>query len=104
MVPTRNGRHGLLFTSAGLLNIKNARFARDSGPLDPECDCPTCATHSRAYLRHLIKSGEALGARLTSLHNLRFYLRLLEEARKAIEESRFDALHRQIEDLSDQRV
>jgi queuine tRNA-ribosyltransferase len=104
VVPTRNGRHGLLFTSAGLLGIKGSRFARDSGPIDPECDCPTCRTHSRAYLRHLMKTGEALGARLASLHNLRFYLRLLEQARVAIVEGRFAALHRKIEDLCDERV
>ena len=104
VVPTRNGRHGLLFTSEGLLSIKNARFARDSGPIDPACDCPTCATHSRAYLRHLMKTGEALGARLASLHNLRFYLHLLEEAREAISEGRFAALHQRIQDLSEERL
>ena len=97
VVPTRNGRHGLLFTSAGLLNIKNARFARDSGPIDPECDCPACQNHSRAYLRHLMKTGEALGARLASLHNLRFYLSLLEQARAAISSGNFASLHRKIE-------
>ena len=104
VVPTRNGRHGLLFTHEGLLSIKNARFARDSGPIDSECDCPTCQTHSRAYLRHLSKTGEALGARLASLHNLRFYLRLLEQARSAIAEGRFAALHKQVEELSERRV
>jgi queuine tRNA-ribosyltransferase len=104
VVPTRNGRHGLLFTSEGLLSIKNSRFARDSAPIDPECDCPTCTTHSRAYLRHLIKSGEALGARLASLHNLRFYLHLLEQAREAIAAGRFAALHKKIQDLNERRV
>jgi queuine tRNA-ribosyltransferase len=104
VVPTRNGRHGLLFTHSGLLSIKSSRFARDSGPIDPECDCPTCETHSRAYLRHLTKTGEALGARLGSLHNLRFYLRLLERTRAAIAEGRFAALHQQIEELGDRRV
>jgi queuine tRNA-ribosyltransferase len=104
VVPTRNGRHGLLFTSEGLLSIKSARFARDSDPIDPECDCPTCENHSRAYLRHLLKTGEALGARLASLHNLRFYLHLLERAREAIAAGRFAALHGKIRDLSVQRI
>ncbi|MEE3329180.1 MAG: tRNA guanosine(34) transglycosylase Tgt [Myxococcota bacterium] len=91
VVPTRNGRHGLLFTSRGLLHIKNARFASDDGPIDPECDCPACTSHSRAYLRHLIRCQEALGSRLAALHNLRFYLRLLEQAREAITQGRFAA-------------
>ena len=89
VVPTRNGRHGLLFTSRGILHIKNARFASDAGPIDPECDCPTCQSHSRAYLRHLIRCQEALGSRLAAIHNLRFYLSLLEQTRKAISEGRF---------------
>ena len=91
VVPTRNGRHGLLFTSQGVLHIKNARFATDSGPIDPECDCPACTSHSRAYLRHLIRCQEALGSRLAAMHNLRFYLRLLEQAREAIALGRFAA-------------
>jgi len=91
VVPTRNGRHGLLFTAGGVLPIRSARFARDDDPPDPTCDCPLCSHHSRAYLRHLVKSGEALGARLGAVHNLRFYLRLLEDARAAIREGRFAA-------------
>ena len=91
VLPTRNGRHGVLFTHAGVLHAKNARFKDEPDPPDPACDCPLCANHSRAYLRHLLHTGEALGARLASLHNLRFYLRLLEQARAAIREGRFDA-------------
>lgn len=91
VLPTRNGRHGVLFTSAGLLRIRNARFQSDPEPIDPRCDCPTCGEHSRAYLRHLIMENEILGARLASIHNLRFYLRLLEQARAAIETGRFAA-------------
>ena len=98
VVPTRNGRHGLLFTSRGVLHIKNARFASDDGPIDPECDCPACTSHSRAYLRHLIRCQEALGSRLAALHNLRFYLRLLEQARTAIREGRFAAFRAEQED------
>ena len=91
VLPTRNGRHGVLFTSEGILRIHNARFARDGAAIDPACDCPTCATHSRAYLRHLLKENEILGARLASLHNLRFYFQLLESARKAIATGEFAA-------------
>lgn len=94
VLPTRNGRHGVLFTSEGILRIHNARFARDGGPIDPACDCPTCSTHSRAYLRHLLKENEILGARLASLHNLRFYFRLLEGARAAIAAGAFAAWRR----------
>jgi len=100
VLPTRNARHGLLFTGHGALRIKNARFARDDQPVDPACDCPTCRHHSRGYLRHLIKIDEALGARLASVHNLRFYLRLLEEARCAIRAGRYEAFHRDFEDAA----
>ncbi len=91
VIPTRNGRHGTLFTSAGVLKLRSARFREDGAPPDPECDCTTCAHHSRAYLHHLLRANEALGARLASLHNLRFTLRLLEGARLAISQGRFDA-------------
>jgi queuine tRNA-ribosyltransferase len=90
VLPTRHGRHGVLFTHEGLLHITNARFKDDPSPPDPKCDCPVCARHSRAYLRHLLHTGERLGGRLASLHNLRFYLRLMEQARLAIVEGRFD--------------
>ena len=96
VLPTRHGRHGVLFTSAGLLRIRNARYRDDPAPLDPDCDCPACSQHSRAYLRHLLSSNEALGARLASLHNLRFYLRLLAEVRDAIAAGRFEALQRRV--------
>jgi queuine tRNA-ribosyltransferase len=90
VIPTRHARHGVLFTSEGELKLRNARFRSDSLPPDEACDCPTCARHSRAYLHHLLRVNEALGARLASLHNLRFTLRLMEGARAAIAESRFD--------------
>ena len=96
VVPTRNGRHGLLFTRAGLLRIRNARFRADDAPLDPGCDCATCRGHSRGYLRHLLQVNESLGARLASLHNLRFTLRLLEDAREAIAAGRFAALRAEL--------
>lgn len=80
-IPTRAGRHGLLFSSEGRLNIKNRRFAEDEGPIDPECACPVCARYSRAYLRHLTASGEALGGILNSIHNLAFYLETMRQVR-----------------------
>jgi queuine tRNA-ribosyltransferase len=99
VLPTRHARHGVLFTSRGLVRLKNAEHASAGDPPDPDCDCPTCARHSRAYLRHLLRAGEALGSRLASIHNLRFYLRLLERARDAIREQRFPALRAEIEAL-----
>ena len=104
VVPTRNGRHGLLFTSQGVLSLRNAQFERDDGPIDPECDCPACRNHSRGYLRHLIRSGETLGPRFTALHNLTYYLNLLTRARRAIANGRFAALHAEIEAIADRRI
>jgi queuine tRNA-ribosyltransferase len=104
VVPTRNGRHGLLFTSQGIISIKNARHRDDGEPVDPECDCPACTHHSRAYLRHLIKCGESLGSRLAALHNLRFYLRLLERTREAILNGTFAALRSEVEAIGEKRL
>ena len=104
VLPTRNGRHGVLFTSEGVMHIRNARFRDDPEPPDPKCDCPTCTRYSRAYLRHLLQVGEQLGARLASLHNIRFYLRLLGQARQAIAEDRFEALHREVTSLADEKL
>ena len=88
VLPTRIARNGTLMTSAGRLVVKNAQYARDFGPLDPECDCYTCRNYSRAYIRHLIKCDETFGIRLTSYHNLYFLLRLMEKVRQAILEDR----------------
>ena len=90
VMPTRNARNGTLFTSLGKVNIKNARYADDASPLDPNCRCETCTNYSRAYLRHLHVAGEALSARLNTVHNLTYYLRLMEQMRSAIRENRFD--------------
>jgi queuine tRNA-ribosyltransferase len=84
VTPTRHGRTHQAFTSAGRLNLRNARFARDPSPLDADCDCPCCARFSRGYLRHLCQSNEMLGAQLLTLHNLRFFHALLERIRAAI--------------------
>jgi queuine tRNA-ribosyltransferase len=84
VAPTRNGRNGSAFTSEGTLNIQNAAFRTDERPLDPTCDCETCVTYSRGYLRHLFAAGELLGLRLLSLHNVRYLIRLAEQMRAAI--------------------
>jgi queuine tRNA-ribosyltransferase len=90
VMPTRNARNGQLFTSAGRINIKNARFAEDDGPLDPQCGCYTCRTHSRAYLRHLYMAGEMAAGALNTLHNLSFYLDTMRRIRDAISLRTFD--------------
>jgi queuine tRNA-ribosyltransferase len=98
VLPTRTARNGLLFTSRGKLVVKNARHADDRRPADPACGCYGCRTFSRAYLRHLFQAGEILGLRLNTLHNLHFYLSLLEGARTAIGEGRFEAFRREREE------
>jgi len=90
VLPTRNARNGQLFTRRGPISIKNARFAEDFRPADPACSCPTCRTHSRAYLRHLYMAGEMSAAALNTVHNLHFYLDTMRGIRKAIEFGRFD--------------
>ena len=84
VLPTRAARHGLLFTSEGRLNIKGKRYAEDQGPPDPECACMVCRRYTRAYLRHLMHSGEALSATLNSIHNLAYYLGIMERVRKSL--------------------
>ena len=89
VLPTRNARHGYLYTSQGSLHIKNAEFKEDTSPLDPECDCYTCKNYSKAYLRHLFAAQEVLSLRLNTIHNIYFYLNLMRNIQKAIEEKRF---------------
>ena len=84
VLPTRSGRNGQAFTWNGPLNLRNARFAEDTGPLDDHCQCPICTTYSRAYIHHLVKSGEMLGAMLVTEHNLSFYQALMQGMRDAI--------------------
>ncbi len=95
VLPTRTARNGLLFTSRGRLTIKNARHADDEGPLDPACACYTCRTFSRAYLHHLFRAGEILGLRANTIHNVHFYLSLMEGVRRSIEDGRFEAFRRE---------
>jgi queuine tRNA-ribosyltransferase len=87
VLPTRAARHGLLFTSEGRVNIKNKRYAEDPNPPDPECNCMVCRRYSRAYLRHLMQTAEPLSSTLNSIHNLAYYLGIMERARKSMEAS-----------------
>ncbi len=89
VMPTRNARHGVLFTRRGDIRIKNARFRGDTAPVDPHCDCYTCRHFSRAYLHHLFRAGETLAGRLNSIHNLHYYQTLMGELRRAIEAHRY---------------
>jgi queuine tRNA-ribosyltransferase len=95
VMPTRHARNGQLFTSQGRLNIRNARYAEDDGPLDPACRCYTCARHSRAYLRHLYMSGEVAALALNTLHNLTFYLDTMQRIRDAIAFRTFESFRRE---------
>ncbi len=96
VMPTRHARNGHLFTSQGVLNIRNAAWQRDTGPIDPACGCDTCRRYSRAYLRHLDRCNEILGVRLATLHNLHFYLDLMRRIRAAIAAGEFAALAREV--------
>jgi len=84
VLPTRTGRMGTAFSSQGRMNMRNAKYTHDFGPLDPTCTCSTCTRHTRAYIRHLVKQNEMLGAILLSLHNLHFLISLMERAREAV--------------------
>jgi queuine tRNA-ribosyltransferase len=88
VMPTRNARNGHLFTTEGIVRIRNSRYKKDTAPLDPNCECHTCSYYSRAYLHHLDKCNEILGARLNSLHNLHYYQKLMQGLRLAIEQGK----------------
>jgi queuine tRNA-ribosyltransferase len=96
VIPTRHARNGQLFTSRGIVKFRHSRYATDLSAPDPECDCYTCENYSLAYLKHLEKCGEILGPRLATIHNLRFYQRLMTDIREAIEQRRLDELYREI--------
>ena len=104
VMPSRNARHGHLNTWNGVINLNNARYARDDGPIDAQCDCPVCRRYSRAYLRHLLRAGEMLGMRLCVMHNLYFYNTLTERIRAALDEGRFDEFYRQNVPVLDVRI
>jgi queuine tRNA-ribosyltransferase len=84
VLPTRAARHGLLFTSEGRMNIKNKKYAEDQNPPDPACTCPVCRRYSRAYLRHLMQAGEALSGTLNTIHNLAYYLGIMQRVRSEL--------------------
>ena len=96
VLPTRSGRHGQAWTWAGPINVKNAAFIEDTAPLEPSIDCPASRDYSRAYLNHLFKAGEQLGAMILSWHNIAFFQALMAEMRSAIEEGRFEALRAEL--------
>ncbi len=104
VMPSRNARHGHVFTWDGHRNLINNKYAEDDRPIDEHCDCPTCRRHSRAYIRHLFKSGEMLGMRLAVIHNLYFYNTLMERMRQALDENRFDAFYREYTNRLDVRI
>ncbi len=104
VMPARNGRHGHLFTWNGIINIKNEKYKLDESPIDPECDCPVCRRYSRAYLRHLFKAEEMLAMRFAVTHNLRFYNRLMERIREALDAGKFASFRNQYSKLLDTRI
>ena len=104
VMPSRNARHGHLNTWHGIRNIMNAKYAEDAGPIDEECQCPTCRRHSMSYLRHLFKSNEMLAMRLAVMHNLYFYNTLMERIRAALENGTFDQFREKYSVLLDTRI
>lgn len=99
VMPSRNARHGTLFTWNGIMHITNKRYETDPRPIDEHCDCPACRNHSRAYIRHLFKAEEQLGGRLAVMHNLYFYNTLTEKIREALDEGRFEQFRNQYSSL-----
>ena len=96
VMPSRNARHGNLFTWGGHMNLNNNKYERDPRPIDPQCDCPVCKRYTRAYIRHLFKARELLGMRLCVLHNLYFYNTLMEKIREALAEGRYESFYREM--------
>ena len=104
VMPARNARHAKLFTWEGAINLKNAKYERDMQPIAPACDCPVCRRYSRAYLRHLFKAEEMLAMRLSVMHNLYFYNKLMERIRQALDEGRFEEFRRTYSERLDRRI
>lgn len=104
VMPSRNARHGTLFTSQGIVNIRNAKYERDDSPIDPECRCHTCRNFSKAYLRHLFKANEMLAMRLAVIHNLFFYNNMMQEIRDALDNGDFDCYRRSKVGVLDRRI
>ena len=104
VMPARNARHARLFTWNGAINLKNAKYATDLNPIDPECDCPVCRRFSRAYIRHLFVAEEMLAMRLSVMHNLYFYNKLMERIRQALDEGRFEAFRAEYSEKLGRRI
>ena len=104
VMPSRNARHGHLFTSQGIINISNAKYILDESPIDPECDCPVCKNFSRSYIRHLMKAQESLGLRLAVMHNLYFYNKLAQDIRNALDEGRYEQFYNSKKDIYGKRI
>lgn len=104
VMPARNARHGHLFTSKGILNIRNAKYQLDDSPIDPQCSCPVCRKYSRAYLRHLFKAEEMLAMRFAVMHNLHFYNHLMQQIRDALDEGNFEEFRRLHSEKLSQRI
>ncbi len=104
VMPSRNARHGYIFTWKGTMNINNQKYMRDPLPIDPDCQCPACRHYSRSYIRHLLKADEMLGMRLAVLHNLYFYNDLMEKIREAIDEGRYEEFYRHYREVFPQRI
>ncbi len=104
VMPSRNARHGFIFTWNGTMNLMNQKYERDPLPIDPNCNCPACRNYSRAYIRHLFKAKEMLAMRLSVLHNLYFYNELAAKIREAIEEDRFDEFRKEYSEKLDKRM
>ncbi|MEE1392870.1 MAG: tRNA guanosine(34) transglycosylase Tgt, partial [Negativibacillus sp.] len=104
VMPSRNARHGHLFTWQGIININNAKYELDDSPIDAECDCPVCQRHSRAYIRHLLKANEMLGMRLAVMHNLYFYNTLMEKIRAALDQGCYEQFRAQTLPLVGRRI
>ena len=104
VMPSRNARHGHIFTWSGIININNAKYELDDAPLDSHCDCPVCQRHSRAYIRHLFKANEMLGMRLAVQHNLYFYNTLMEKIRAALDEGTFSQFREEMIPILGKRI
>ena len=104
VMPSRNARHGHLFTMDGIININNAKYEHDDTPIDAACDCPVCRKHTRAYLRHLFKAKEMLAMRLAVMHNLYFYNHLMVLIRAHLDAGDYERFYLQYREILDRRI
>jgi queuine tRNA-ribosyltransferase len=104
VMPSRNARHGHLFTWDGIININNAKYELDESPIDPKCNCPSCQNFSRAYVRHLMKANEMLGMRLAVMHNLHFYNHLMERIREELDNGTYTEFYKKYREILGKRI